>query len=114
MRSSAQNPRSSRSVVSAAVAESLHEPTAIVNASEKAQRVLEEADRRGVRVLSIFDADYPAALRSLSDRPPILFVKGKLPVRRSVACIGTRSPPSSAKSSATGSWRRWSAPTGRS
>ena len=56
-------PAKLRSVVSAAVAESLHEPTAIVNASEKAQRVLEEADRRGVCVLSIFDADYPAALR---------------------------------------------------
>jgi DNA processing protein len=80
------------SVVSAAVAESLHEPTAIVNAREKAQLVLEEADRRGVRVLSIFDADYPVALRSLSDRPAILFVKGKLPVRRSAACIGTREP----------------------
>ncbi len=81
-----------RSVVSSAIAESLHEPTAILNAGEKAQRVLDEADRRGVRVLSIFDNDYPEALRSLSDRPPILFVKGKLPPRRSVACIGTREP----------------------
>ncbi|MBA1143849.1 DNA-processing protein DprA [Mesorhizobium neociceri] len=81
-----------RSVVSAAVAESLHEPAALVNAGEKAQRVLDEAERRGVRVLSVFDTDYPEALRSLSDRPPILFVKGKLPPRRSVACIGTREP----------------------
>lgn len=85
-------PAKLRSVVSAAVAESLHEPTAIVNASEKAQRVLDEAERRGVRVVSIFDTDYPDALRSLTDRPPILFVKGALPPRRSVACIGTREP----------------------
>lgn len=85
-------PAKLRSVVSAAIAESLHEPTAILNAGEKAQRVLDEADRRGVRVLSVFDPDYPEALRSLSDRPPILFVKGKLPPRRSVACIGTREP----------------------
>lgn len=85
-------PAKLRSVVSAAVAECLHEPTAIVNASQKAQRVLDEADRLGVRVLSVFDADYPAALRLLSDRPPVLFVKGKLPPRRSVACIGTREP----------------------
>jgi len=85
-------PTKLRSIVSAAVAESLHAPTALATASEKAQRVLEEADRRGVRVLSIFDTDYPDALRSLSDRPPVLFVKGKLPPSRSVACIGTREP----------------------
>lgn len=85
-------PAKLRSVVSAAIAETLHEPTAILNAGEKAQRVLDEAHRRGVRVLSVFDPDYPEALRSLSDRPPILFVKGKLPPRRSVACIGTREP----------------------
>ena len=54
----------------------LHEPIAILNASEKAQRVLDEADRRGVRVLSIFDANYPDALRSLADRPPIVFSEG--------------------------------------
>lgn len=81
-----------RSLVPAAVAESLHEPTAVASASEKAQRVIDEADRRGVRVLSVFEADYPDALRQLSDRPPVLFVKGKLPSRRSVACIGTREP----------------------
>jgi len=43
-------------------------------------------------VLSIFDQEYPAALRSIPDRPPILFFKGKLPSNRSVACIGTREP----------------------
>ncbi len=85
-------PAQLRSLVSASVIESLHEPTALANAGEKAQRVLEEADRRGVRVLSVFDQDYPAALRSLPDRPPVLFVKGKLPPLRSVACIGTREP----------------------
>ncbi|MER9025611.1 DNA-protecting protein DprA [Mesorhizobium sp. M0815] len=85
-------PAKLRSVVSASVAESLHEPTALANAGEKAQRVLDEADRRGIRVLSVFDQDYPAALRSLQDRPPVLFIKGKLPPFRSVACIGTREP----------------------
>jgi len=86
------NPAKLRSVVSAAVAENLREPTAIVSASEKARGVLDEADRRGIRVLSIFDADYPGALRPLADRPPILFVKGTLPSDRGVACIGTREP----------------------
>ena len=81
-----------KSVVSSAIVETLHHPTELSNAGAKAQRVLDEADRRGVRVLSVFDQDYPVALRSLTDRPPILFVKGKLPPMRSVACIGTREP----------------------
>lgn len=85
-------PTNLRSIVSAAVAECLHEPTAIVNARQKALRIIDEADQQGVRVLSVFDTDYPLALRSLSDRPPVLFVKGRLPPRRSVACIGTREP----------------------
>lgn len=81
-----------KSVVSSAIVETLHHPTELSNAGAKARRVLEEAERRNVRVLSIFDPDYPSALRTLADRPALLFVKGTLPPRRSVACIGTREP----------------------
>jgi DNA processing protein len=86
------DPAKLKSVVSSAVVETLHHPTEITKAGAQAQRVLDEAARRGVRVLSIFDPDYPTALRSLNDRPALLFVKGKLPSPRSVACIGTREP----------------------
>jgi DNA processing protein len=79
-------------IVSSAVVETLHHPTEITKAAAQAQHVLEEAARRDVRVLSVFDPEYPDALRSLSDRPALLFVKGKLPSPRSVACIGTREP----------------------
>jgi len=81
-----------KTVVSSTIAETLHHPTELSNAGARARRVLDEAERRGVRVLSIFDRDYPAALRTLSDRPALLFVKGTLPPERSVACIGTREP----------------------
>ena len=39
------------------------------------------------------DDDYPDWLRQISDRPPILHVRGRLrPGRRYVACVGTRQP----------------------
>ena len=47
----------------------------------------------GVRVVTILDADYPAALRRMSDPPIVLYVKGSWLAaddERSVAIVGTR------------------------
>jgi DNA processing protein len=79
-------------VVSAAIAEMLGQRREVANARAKALKTLERAAQHGVRILSVFDDDYPNALRSLTDRPPLLFIKGTLPPQRSVACIGTREP----------------------
>jgi DNA processing protein len=48
----------------------------------------------GMQVLTVLDEDYPANLRTIHDRPPILFVQGRLvPANdRSVAVVGTRRP----------------------
>lgn len=48
----------------------------------------------GMRLLTILDADYPANLRTIHDRPPLLFVRGELipDDERSVAVVGTRTP----------------------
>lgn len=48
----------------------------------------------GIRLLSILDADYPANLRMIHNRPPLLFVHGTLTEadERSVAVVGTRKP----------------------
>ncbi len=48
----------------------------------------------GMAVLTVLDADYPANLQTVHDRPPALFVRGQLQVgdQRSVAVVGTRSP----------------------
>ena len=50
----------------------------------------------GIQVLSVLDPGYPANLRGVHDRPPVIFVAGKLESRdaRSVAVIGTRRPSS--------------------
>ena len=49
---------------------------------------------RGYRLISMVDAAYPENLRSVENRPPLLFVAGELIAgdRRSVAVIGTREP----------------------
>lgn len=49
-------------------------------------------EREGVRVVSVLDDDYPLNLRSVHDRPALLFVKGKLLSEdaRGVSIIGSR------------------------
>lgn len=46
----------------------------------------------GMAVVSLLDDDYPVNLRSVYDRPPILFIRGDLTTEdsRAVAVVGTR------------------------
>jgi DNA processing protein len=48
----------------------------------------------GYKLLSLVDPDYPDNLRSIENRPPLLFVAGELNVsdRHSVSVVGTRAP----------------------
>jgi len=48
----------------------------------------------GLHVITILDAEYPANLRTIHNRPPLLFVRGELRPQdeRSVAVVGTRRP----------------------
>ena len=50
--------------------------------------------REGINVLTVLDADYPENLRTVYDRPPLVFVAGDLRPgdSRSVAIVGTRRP----------------------
>ena len=50
--------------------------------------------RLGIRMLSVLDDDYPENLRTVYDRPPLVFVGGSLEPQdaRSVAVVGTRRP----------------------
>lgn len=49
-------------------------------------------EREGITLVTVLDAAYPVNLRMVHDRPPALFVRGKLDDRdeRSVAVVGTR------------------------
>lgn len=59
-----------------------------------AQADIEQAEKQNCRILSAWDAEYPDLLRTLDDRPPLLYVRGD-PAnfsKKAVAIVGTRSP----------------------
>ena len=43
-----------------------------------------------VQIIGYFDEDYPQGLRDLSDAPPILWARGKIPSNRALSIVGTR------------------------
>ncbi|NMA26008.1 MAG: DNA-protecting protein DprA, partial [Clostridiales bacterium] len=59
-----------------------------------ARKILEDCAELGYRILTIYDGEYPARLRSISDPPLVLYVRGRLPVldeEAAVTVAGTRS-----------------------
>lgn len=60
-------------------------------ADEAADRLLEMVHRKGYRVVTLADADYPALLTEIPDPPPFLYVYGNLPKGGlNVAMVGSR------------------------
>ena len=53
---------------------------------------LAEADRLGVRILTLEDDDYPTALKNIFDPPPVLYVRGRMEPNDAVAIgvVGSR------------------------
>jgi DNA processing protein len=58
------------------------------------QREVEAWRSEGMRVVTVLDNDYPANLRTIHNRPPLLFVNGQLTESddASIAVVGTRKP----------------------
>jgi DNA processing protein len=54
--------------------------------------MIEALAAEGVKLITILDADYPANLRLIYNRPPFLFVRGELSSEddRAIAVVGTR------------------------
>lgn len=66
-----------------------------------AEQLLEAANRdiarwheRHIRVLTVLDPDYPENLNAVADRPPLVFMAGRMELTdaRAVAVIGSRKP----------------------
>ncbi|RJP19060.1 MAG: DNA-processing protein DprA [Candidatus Omnitrophota bacterium] len=69
------------------------EDAAWLLAYETALMIQNEAKRRNVQIVTVFDAEYPPLLRLAPGAPLLLYVRGRLPGgMKNVACIGTRSP----------------------
>lgn len=60
----------------------------------KAAALLDKAEAHGARILTTFDGDYPARLRTIGDPPVMLYAKGpSSPLYDyAVAVVGTRTP----------------------
>ncbi|HGJ65787.1 TPA: DNA-protecting protein DprA [bacterium] len=63
-------------------------------------RELELIDRYDCKIITINDENYPDALKSIYDPPPIIYVKGNLPQNnfRSISVVGARNATSYGKS----------------
>jgi len=59
---------------------------------ESAARDITRWERQGLRLITLLDDDYPENLRAVHDRPPLIFLAGRLEPRdaRAVAVIGSR------------------------
>ncbi len=60
---------------------------------DKADRILADCQRLGLRILTIQDAEYPGRLQNIYDPPCLLYAKGRLPAfdeEAAVAVVGTR------------------------
>ena len=58
-----------------------------------AEKILEDCDKMGLRLLTIRDTEYPERLRQISDPPCLLYVKGRLPridEEAAIAMVGAR------------------------
>jgi DNA processing protein len=57
-------------------------------------RIIESAERKNVKITTIFDKDYPENLKRIFDAPVILYYKGNLNSKDkySVSIVGTRRP----------------------
>jgi len=69
--------------------------TALFDADDRAGAATSEIEgwqREGMRLLTVLDADYPDNLRTVHDRPPLIFVAGSLLTAdaRSIAVVGAR------------------------
>jgi DNA processing protein len=61
---------------------------------KQAEQQIQAWRQNGLELLTILDTNYPENLRTVHDRPPFVFVAGRLTAAdaRSVAVIGSRSP----------------------
>lgn len=60
---------------------------------DAAEKIEADCRRLGIRIMSLYDADYPDRLRNIYDAPLVLYVKGDLPTIDDIPCIaivGTR------------------------
>jgi DNA processing protein len=64
--------------------------TCLPRARQIAAELIREARGLGAEIVTAFDGDYPQALRDLPLPPPVLYVRGRLPMLPGIAIVGSR------------------------
>ncbi len=66
----------------------------IYEESESAKQIITQCNEENIKILTIFDIDYPNNLRQIKDAPSIIFVKGNINIlnAQTICIIGTREP----------------------
>ncbi len=70
---------------------------------DAAEKILEDSERLGLRLMTIQDADYPERLRQLSDPPALLYIRGKtfhFDEEAAIGVVGAREPSEYGRSAA--------------
>ena len=65
----------------------------------KAENIIKKSEEHGIKILSLFDKEYPFNLKQIDNPPYILYYKGDLKKlrRNSVSIVGTRNPTNESK-----------------
>ena len=74
--------------MTAAAAEALEDKSL-----DRANEILGDCDRLGIRIITIRDSDYPVRLRNIYDPPLLLYVQGRMPLfdeEVAISMVGTR------------------------
>ncbi len=53
-------------------------------------QILEVLEKQNIKMITVLDDDYPESLKNQKNPPVTLFLKGKLPLQKSFAIVGTR------------------------
>lgn len=62
---------------------------------DRAERILGDCERLGLRIMTFQDADYPQRLRTLADPPAVLYIRGRtfhFDEEAAIGVVGARSP----------------------
>ncbi len=57
---------------------------------EAAKKIADACARREIRVVTLWDTDYPPLLREISKPPLVLYCRGTIPPRACISIVGTR------------------------
>lgn len=59
-----------------------------------AEEIIERSEKKGIKIITILDEEYPTNLGALDNCPTVIYVRGNIlgKYEKSIGCVGTRTP----------------------